>query len=296
MKRSAHKKKHIKHHKHHKKSVFNQRGKSKLLLIIVAVVVLLGAGGFFVLSQNTGVSIPGMKAALNPNCELKDPELCKFMNNWVNQKDYSVASTSKFGEMTVESVYEISGTDKYHMLSKQGGKEVSNVISIGDTMYTLDYSDNKWWKQTLKTEEVETKPEEEMQDTVDFSDIKDTTVYKFIAKEACGDRMCFKYEIVDSASQDNVKTYIWFDDREYLIRKMVVEDGANGSMESVYTYGNVRISEPSPVKEGTPGMGAGAGGYSEEEAKKMMEQYQQQMPDTSSYDQEMPVDTSVSEY
>jgi hypothetical protein len=294
VKKSAHKN-HKKKQQHHKRSPFNQKGKSKLLLIIAAVVVLLGAGGFYVLSQKTGVSIPGMKPALNPNCELKDPELCKFMNNWANQKDYSVTTKSSFQGMNVESVYEISGESNYHMLSKQNGKEVSNVISIGDTMYTLDYSDNKWWKQTLKPDEIETGVEEEVKNNIDVPEMKDTTVYKFIAKEACGDRMCFKYEIVDSTSE-GTKQFIWFDDREYLIRKMVIEDGENGSMESVYSYTNINVSAPSPVKEGAPGMGAGTGGYNEEEAKKMMEQYQQQAPDTYNYDQETPIQDAESDY
>lgn len=290
MKKSAHKK------KHHKKSSFNQKGKSKLLLIIVAVVVLLGGGGFYVLSQNTGMSIPGMKAPLNSNCQYKDPELCKFLNNWANQKEYSVTSTSSFGGMTIESLYEISGEDKFHMAAKQNGKEHSNIISIGDTTYTLDYSDNKWWKQTIKADEPKESVEEEAKNDFDLPESKDTTTYKFIAKEACGDRTCFKYELVDTSSTAETKQFIWFDDQEYLIRKMRIEDKQNGSMESVYSYGNVNIAVPSPVKEGTPGVGAGAAGYSEEETKKMMEQYKQQAPDTSTYDQEAPVDESDSGY
>jgi outer membrane lipoprotein-sorting protein len=278
--------------KNPKKIVFNQKGKSKLILIIAAVVVLLGAGGFYVLSQKTGVSIPGMKAALNPNCEYKDPDLCKFLNNWANQKDYSVTSTSKFGGVNMESLYEVSGTDKYHMVSKSGGKELSNVINIGDTTYTLDYSDNQWWKQTVKVDETKPAVEEEIKNDFDLPESKDTTTYKLSGKEACGDRTCFKYELVDTSSTAQTKQFIWFDDRDYLIRKMVIEDKENGSMESVYSYDNINISEPSPVKEGTPGAGAGMGQYSEEEAKKMMEQYNQQMPDTSSYDQETPVDSS----
>ncbi len=296
MKKSAPKHKHKGHKKHSAKISINQKGKSKLLLIIAAVVVLLGAGGFYVLSQKTGIAIPGMKAALNPNCEYKDPELCKFLNNWVNQKDYSVTSRSKFGGISMESLYEISGTDKYHMVSKSGGKELSNTISIGDTTYTLDYSDNKWWKQTVKLDETKPDVEEEVKNDFDLPETKDTTTYKFIAKEACGDLTCFKYELVDTSSTAQTKQFMWFDDRDYLIRKMVVEDKENGSMESVYSYEHITISEPSPVKEGTPGAGAGMGQYSEEEAKKMMEQYQQQAPDMSSYNEETPVEASESEY
>src|SRR6185437_6345291 len=95
------------------KSSFKFRGKSNIFIIIAVVVVVLGVGGFFVLNQKSGtsaLSVPGMKAVtLNPNCELKDPELCKFMNNWVNQKTYAVTSTSSMGGESDESTMEVDG-------------------------------------------------------------------------------------------------------------------------------------------------------------------------------------------
>lgn len=271
-----------------------ERGKSKVLILVVIILIMAGLGGLFLFSQKTGVSLPGMKAALNPNCSRNDPELCKFLNNWQGQKHYSVASTSSFGGSSMETIYEVAGTDTFHMITKQGGKERSNVITMGDTTYTLDYADNKWWKQTYKEDTTETaKPEMEIKTEFDEQGTEDTSNYKFIAKEACGDMMCFKYQIIDSTSDSSIQ-YLWFDDKEYLIRKMKIQDKENGMMESVYTYGGVNITVPSPVKEGTPG--PSSSGYSDEEVQKMMKQYQQspQNEETTDTNTEAPVDDSSS--
>jgi outer membrane lipoprotein-sorting protein len=208
--------------------------------------------------------------------------------------------------MATESLYEISGDDKYHMASKLNGKENSNVISIGDTTYTLDYSDNKWWKQVVKpVEDTEGETEDEVDDMAFNSDdaLEDTTTYTFIAKEACGDLMCFKYEMVSPEMQD-AKQFIWFDDRDYLMRKMRMEMGKQGNSESIYSYDNVSIVAPSPVKEGDPySTGSQGSGYTEAETQKMMQQYQQNTnfnnytDDTSDNQTESPVeDTSSDEF
>lgn len=296
MKKSVHKK------KHHKKSSFNQRGKGKLLpIIIVAAVIILGAGAFYFFNQQSGgsLSIPGMRPALNPNCELNDPELCKYYNNYVNMpKNYTLTSTGNYGDISGESVMIFDG-ENYQMITKQGDKEISNMISIGDTMYTKDYSDNAWWKYTAEPSEVEEDETEPI--NIEEELVKDTTKYTFVGKEACGDLTCFKYEITLTESTDGSKQFILFDDREYLTRKVIIQN-SDGSIlgDSVYTYNNAKVSVPSPVKEGDPysaGAGAGAaGGYNEVEMRQMMEQYQQQMPDMSSYDQEMPIDSSEYEY
>ena len=264
-----------------------ERGKSKVLLLVVAFLLIAGLGGGYFYMQKTGVSIPGMHAPLNPDCVYKDPELCKFMNNWPNQKQYSVTSTSNFGGMTIESVMEISGTGNSHMISKQNGKEVSNTITLGDTTYTLDYSDHKWVKQTFKADDTQATPEKEMKSEFDVPESKDTTSYKFIDKEACGDLTCFKYELVDSSSTAESKQFLLFDERDYLLRKMIIEDNANGSMQATYSYGSINISVPSPVKEGSSP--SNNTGNTQEETQKMMQQYQQQTPDTTSSDQEAPV-------
>lgn len=283
-----------------KESMFNHQGKTKLLpIIIVAAVVLLGAGGFYFFSQKTGVSIPGLKPAFNPNCVYNDPELCKYINNYVNMpKNFTITSTGNLGGTSSEFVYIING-ENFQMIGKQGGKEISNMISIGDTTYTLDYTDNQWWKYTPAAEEGTSQLDDiKSEFEFDAEKLQDTTKYTFVGEETCGDLNCFKYEITMTEEPGSTKTFIFFDDRDYLTRKMRIEDADGTASESVYTYETTSVSEPSPVKEGTPyggaappGAGAGAAsGYSDEQIQQMIQQYQQEMPDTSSSIEEVPAE------
>lgn len=49
------------------------------------------------------------------------------------------------------------------------------------------------------------------------------------------------------------KEYIWFDNKDYLMRKSLSEEiaGEMSITENVMTYGNIVITAPTPVKEGT---------------------------------------------
>jgi outer membrane lipoprotein-sorting protein len=277
------------------------RGISKVLILAVVGVVLLGAGAYlFMTKQNGGslsTAVPFMKPALNPNCSYNDPELCKFINNWQVQENYTVTSKSTLEGMNFESVYEMSGTDKFRMVSKQNGKEASNVISIGDTTYTLDYNDNKWWKYTVNPQDTSTSTTENMQEQFSFDEqsAQDNTKYTFVTKEVCGDLQCFKYEIVSPDTAD-MKQFMWFDDRDYLMRKMTVQTGNGETNESVFSYNKVTITEPSPVKEGMPD--AESFGGSEEQMQKMMQEYQESaaLDNTQyvDYNAETPVEEGTS--
>lgn len=273
------------------------RGVSKIIILAIVAILLAVGGGIYVFSQSKslGGSLQIGRPALNPNCEQNDPELCKFLNNWAIERSYSMTTTSSMGGMNIESVMKIAGTGRVQMISKQNGKETSNTISIDDTTYTLDYSDNKWWKQTYKAEMTDTDTStDEMKDEIAIDDelAQDNTKYTFVMKEACGSLTCFKY-LIDIADPSGMKQHIWFDDRDYLVRKISMDDGKGNKSESVYDYENVSVNEPSPTKEGTPDMGAGMQ-YSEEEARKMMEQYQQTEQSTD-YTSETPIENPSSE-
>lgn len=275
---------------------FKSKGISKVAILgIVAVILIVGGGVFFFTQQKSGsgmTSLPFVKAPLNPNCELKDPELCKFVNNMLVARDMTIMSNATYDETTMEYTFSTTTDNKTHMIMKQNGKDAMNIITIGDTTYTLDTSDNKWWKQTTKPDAMkETNSQvEEVKNQMKFDqdEFKNSTSYKSLGKEACGDLTCFKYELVNSeATADDDKQYIYFDDKEYLMRKLVMESKTNGSTSINYSYEKVAITEPSPIKEGEPNpfgsMPEGSmPGYSNEEVNKMMQQYQQEMPDDTS--------------
>jgi hypothetical protein len=252
-----------------------EKGTSKLLYVVIGAVVLAVVGGYLFLNNSGSNPITSVvKKPLNPNCELKDSELCKFMNNWSGLTNYSVHSVMRGAEGEMVSHFAIAGEDRMQMMSSQNGKESYNMISIGKTTYTKDYSDNKWWKVTYEDPKNELTAVNDFKESFDFDaeEMKDKTTYKSLGKETCGSLQCFKYQVVNPDFPGT--EYLWFDDREYLLRKTLHEDEGT-STESTFDYANVNIKEPSPVKEGTPEEAMGLPAMSAED-KAAMEKMQQE--------------------
>ena len=227
-------------------------------IAIIAVVLVVAVAGYFVFSKSGsggGSSLPGVPAGvtLNPNCKLNDPDLCKFTNNFKEIKDYSVKSTTTAkGQPTTEMLVETQGDNKSHMVMTTDGKEAMNTITIDQTTYTKDYTDNKWWKQVAPKE---TSQPEVMKDETNIKDEittqEDKTTYKKIGKEACGSMQCFKYQVISPDNTDSTE-YIYFDDRDYQLRKTRSE-GKDGTIsEAEYAYSGVNVSVPSPTKDAKP--------------------------------------------
>ena len=228
----------------------NNSKKSNLpkVLAIVAGVVVLGVGAYFAW-QALGKTAEekAMEAAtaeMRAECEkANDKDICKFLSNWKASEQYRmVSASSDGGQMT----FEIDG-DKSRMVTT--GDYAMEVITIGDTTYTK--SGDIWYKQTLKPEQdpiTDAKPDFSEPADENEADTTDKTVYKSHGKEACGDLTCFKYEVVDAEASDT-QEFIWFDDRDYKLRKTLTQMSDGSSTEATYEYSGVSISEPTPVRE-----------------------------------------------
>jgi uncharacterized protein (UPF0333 family) len=235
------------------------RGFAHLGMIILVVVVLAAIGGigYVVMNKNkkststSGVSAKDVNAAAKiaaqAECKEVDKDLCKFFTSWKLQSSYTMTSTDTQDGQTTKSTYQMSGGN-YHMTTS--GETSYEVIGIGDTTIYTKASDGTWWKQTLPKADAEKyKPSK---DDTSFSDNqKDDAgqpiTYTKIGKEACGSLTCFKYQENDPSSKD--KQFIWFDDKDYQMRKSRTE-GADGSVsEQTYSYDKVAIKAPSPSKD-----------------------------------------------
>lgn len=228
----------------------SQKGLAPIAIIIV--VVLAAVGGYFLLNKSGGsVGLPG-GVALNSNCKYNDPDLCKFINNFKLTNSYSAKSitTDKSGAKT-QSTFESVGDNKTHMLLSQNGKENYNVITITDTTYTKDYTDNKWWKQKQPKEEKKVENQSNPVEEITKSETEDKTTYKKIGMEACGSMQCFKYQIIDPANTDTTE-YIWFDNSQYMLRRERGESKDGTITETALSYNGVSINEPSPTKDAKP--------------------------------------------
>ncbi len=260
-------------------SIRSQRGAGHIVLVLVVVLLAaLGAAGWYIWQKRSGNPAPLATVGLQTvKCEYDDKDLCKFLNNFRGLDAFSVASTSGSGAQATEYHMVINGDDSQTIM-KTGGKETMNSITIKDTTYTKDYSDNKWWKETA------TKEDSKLKDDLVFDDSSNDqagqpaepvqkTQYKAMGKEACGKLNCFKYEVIEPGDDSGGKQYIWFDDKQYRMRKTQTVT-SEGSYNSEYSYDKVKVSVPSPVKEGTPGSTGGAGGPSQAEIDKAIQDAQ----------------------
>lgn len=233
-----------------KKYRSDERGVAHVEIIIIAVVVvgLIGFIGWRFLSANQKPSDnagldKASQLAISTECKkLNDDDICKFFSSWKASNTYRMVSTQSGSTST----FEIDG-DKSRI--SVTGESPYDVITIGKTTYTK--AGDTWWKQTIKEPEQDVakdyKQDFSEPSTDESKPEEDKTTYKKITKEACGNLQCFKYEIIDP-SQTDTKEFIWFDDKDYQLRKQRSE-GPDGVSETTFEYSNVKISEPSPVKE-----------------------------------------------
>jgi len=274
------------------------------VLIMVGVVLVLGVVGYFMVNKGkTGGALPPIKIpgtaglGLNVNCKLNDPELCRFMDKSIKTADSYVKgfvgtsiTTEKSGKKS-ENTWEMQGNNSHFTMS-ENGKELSNMIIIGNTTYTKDMTDGKWTKFTYKAEDGKKSlfnfdPEEMKKQFKDVvNETEDKTVYKAMGKEACGSMQCFKYEIVNPLNP-KTKEYLYFDDQEYVMRKMRIEDEGGMITETMFEFKAVTIKEPSPIKESAASNAAGTfdpaalqklmeGQESSVDTQKLLEQAQSQ--------------------
>lgn len=241
----------------------NQKGFAPIIILVV-LVVIAGGVGYFMLNKNKPVinksvtqSLFNLSGDLNPNCKYNDPDLCKYFNKSLKFEGYKdgftgkTAITDKAGKKS-ETVFQFQN-DRSHFSTKDNGKEIMESITIADTTYTKDFTDNKWWKYTREKTKADTQNQsvfnsEDIKKEVEKNFNEDKTTFTKIGKEACGKLQCFKYQAVNDLTNDS-KEYVYFDDREYLLRKMRIEDKEGSITETEYEFGNVNITEPAPVKE-----------------------------------------------
>lgn len=221
-----------------------QNGVALVAIIIVIAVVAIAAGAYF-FTKGGGTSLFGPKISEKEFEFVDDPLVRKHLATQANVSAYRTkGSTSGFNRTTTTEV-QYSGNDlKYRTIEYESSKEISHQISIGDTVYIKDYSDNKWWKQTIKPEETseEDKPVDVKEEYKQLEVKK--PVYKKLGEEACGNLTCHKYQ----ESISGAIRVFWFDKSKFLLRKdEVTFGGIKGTNE--YEYDGIAINAPSPTKE-----------------------------------------------
>jgi hypothetical protein len=234
----------------------DQRGIAHIIEIVVIAVILLGVGGVIVWrvleSQKAQPNASTGQPAASVACNLADKDLCKFLTSWKSAGNFKVTTTQTANGQSTSSTMEISNEGKnFHMTMTVNGKPHETII-IGDVTYTKDHTDGKWWKQTAAKSETTpaTNPKSfEFSEPADSSkpDAAKEPTYTRIGQEVCGSLQCFKYQVNNPDTRDQ-KQYIWFDTKDYQLRRMRLESPEFTS-DQTFTLGSSAVNAPSPTKD-----------------------------------------------
>lgn len=230
-------------------SVKSKKKYLKLLQIIVIVVTLFVvaiAVWRFSINEST-VSESPTKSSENKRvafdmkkCEEKsDKDFCRFLENWQNKQSYRITTTQSDGDSYIHTV----DGNKVH--TKLTGKTPYEAITVdAATTYTL--VGGTWYKYVLNipkgSNTVGTQAPADIEGS--FVKLDDVAKYKPIGKEACGDLICFKYE----SSGSEPKETLWFDNKEFMLRRAVAESNGS-SAEAKVEYSGVTVTIPASSKE-----------------------------------------------
>lgn len=181
--------------------------------------------------------------------DVNDELFCKFAGAFAAASAYKVSAniTGSEGTSTVELASDAK--DNSQMVVKQNGQEQANIVFYNGVTYSKDYTDGQWFKydssDSNKPEVTDLKKEFAKGDfkTDDGRKIS----YVKSGTEKCDSLSCYKYQVKDP-SKPNEEGFIWFDTKDYLLRRISIKDeGTNTDMTVIYS--SVNISQPSPTKD-----------------------------------------------
>jgi len=239
-----------------------QAGIAHIALIIVVIVVAIAGIAFFVLKGPGGSSIGTTGLGLTQRATeadfsfIEDTNLRKHFVAQANQTKYRTKTYSEAADITFINEVEIKSEEfnTRDIEQNSSGQETKHKIQLGDTTYVKDYSDNAWWKQTITPEELPEVEFEEDTEPIDYKEEYSNTglEFNFLGNEACGPSTglnCFKYEQTTGGPEGMAFSRIfWFDEKDFLLRKEQSTVGEFGASIE-YSYDNINITPPSPVKD-----------------------------------------------
>lgn len=229
----------------------NYKGWIAAGVVILALIVLGVTGG----SNKKSSSSPSLSLnkELQTKClaEVNDSKFCKFAATFANVGSYNATMTETTESGNTQAQISIASNGNSSMTVTQnaaGVSTTSKIVVYNGITYLQDPSDKKWLSykagDTNAPSIVDIKKEIAKGDFKNTSGQKDQYINK--GTESINGKQCYKYQIIDP-SQTSQTGYMWFDTKDYLLRKMTTKD-ASMDLAMTFNYGSVNIAQPSPVK------------------------------------------------
>lgn len=153
------------------------------------------------------------------------------------------------GDITTILVLDITNTevDRFHGVQKQGDKVLSEVIGIGDTLYTKNPQSGAWKKGTTKDSNSikNSLAVQALTYTNELKQQRPTFHFKKVGTEKCGDLECDKYEMKKDKNAPK-PAIVWIDTTEHLLRKLELTP-IKTTMTTTYQYEDLPTIQTPPV-------------------------------------------------
>jgi hypothetical protein len=237
-----------------------EQGLGHVLLAVVIVVVLgvIGFAGYTVANRNspkastktTTTTGSSEKAATDTGCvaTYHDANLCKFASNAnLDKLTYKATATVTGGDSAGQFTVESDGKGN-SSVSTTGSGQTFNAITLDGNSYLQ--TGNVWYEYPKSSGDTSSSSDSNPASGVNLV-LGSGITYKPEGTEACGSMTCFKYEVTDTSQADATQT-VWFDNRQFLVRKWqeaATTDGQTTTTVLEVSYpGHITISKPSPVQ------------------------------------------------
>ncbi len=186
--------------------------------------------------------------------EIDDELLRKHFVSFLNAAYMRIqSSSSQHSNSTIVEFQPHGNAYSIHVKELDGiSSVVFEYIRIGNDLYIKDFGDNVWWKGILKQGETDdelVKADRFTPEVVKTSiDAKRVLVtYSKLENALCGNRDCYTYKEIDSASKTTARTF-WFDTKQLLLRREEIQFG-DAIVTNEYTYDGISIVAPKATKE-----------------------------------------------
>lgn len=211
------------------------------IFTVIAVIVVCAIG--YVVWNHMGknafveiVSIPEREECK----KVYDNDICRFLTTWGKTGDkYRVTNTIS----RPQSTQEVDGKNVY--AKTVSGSIVMETIIIDKDIYEKNQNDGIWYKRKLSEKELATTGEQ-TGSLFTYKNESSGVDVKYVnsGKEMCGALTCFKYTVISNAQGRQNTVDLFFDDKDYKLRKLVT-----GITVFSYDYDDgISVRVPTPVK------------------------------------------------
>jgi outer membrane lipoprotein-sorting protein len=237
-----------------KNNLQQQRGLAVIVDIILVALVLAVIAGivYWVFQMRNNNAATVANTAVQSDCMKKynDTPLCKAIANasaLTNKPYTATANSNDPSQGNATFSIKSDGKGGSELTITQAGQPTTDIIELGGATYSKTADSNTWIKYSNNASGAPTETNPANSIKIDDS-ANSTESYKKIGTEACGSLTCYKYQVIDSANS-TTDQFIWFDNKDYLIRRWSGKDSSGATVDMTFTYQAVSISTPSPVQD-----------------------------------------------